>query len=1418
MNKRRACFSLVSAVLCALAMPAHAITKFEQDGILFIQVIGALPSADADNFPEDQGDVPSELSGMADDLDITANTFDVQNECFNSYQGPTTNFNLIVADEVWGSDASSYGDVDRVQIGARAASDFGFMRSAVIDVESATGDTDDDGNPIVETVSIPCADFEPQWNEYEEPGFGRLFILGNATLSIEAGLAGTEVRLEDGFELTFFPGSTLRVNGRPDEPVIFRGQQWPGIDIRSGVTADLTHCVFRQARGNGALRVGGFAQVTIDSCAFNSNEGQFGGAISAQPEARLVVENTTFDRNEAARGGAVFMAGPTLGFRPRFRNVTFSGNEALRGGAMYVEDEDPASDIQIDLQNVTFADNLSGRGGALSLTGGSMRVWNAVVVGNTGRREGGGIRVAGDADLTLFNPTIAFNEASQGAGINLTDPTTSVDIRNGILWGNNLRDEDGAGPQVANTAGGRIEFQRVAMQGGGDRGYDGTPPQASDIITVDPGFRRLPDEAGEGGGSRQADWQLASDSEVINLGDDGLFNHLADFDNQDRNGASRVFAGEKASIDLGAYEFPNNPPTLESTADFTLGSDENADPVRVTLCGNYSDADIHPDYPNTVQRPWLTRAPGQDAGSESNDPADAAFRGFGELQMYDAGEPGDTIQADTAIGDSSGRAFYAPANRSDNYQVIIECRVRDLLVDAQGDTSRTLSLFSDGLQRATISVSAANDVPSLLSLPEGEATVGRSYESEIRFSDPDSDHAAPDLDVRLVDAPAWLGVRRSDDDIAVLEGRPEAEGAYDILLEVVDPAGGVATSEFTLSVSSAEPLDPVDAGSDQRAEPGERIRLSAQGPDGLGLTYEWRIEDGSGTAVASQIGQVFGWTAEEGLFTATVTLMDAGVVLDEDSLTLTVENGLNGDVEDGEERTAPDSEQEAELDGMRDGGEPGNRNDWESRTEDEQAMALAELAATALDEQQQDAVISEADALLAASAADPPMDAALAGALATMYGDLADLELTPERRQAVLDGMAALRDQAEAGGVAGAGVHSGLVAGIGSLLNNDQLPPEERERLLAVLDDYAAGLDSAITDESRTLDTSVAVDAAGAYGNLAGANPEGERRDAVIDSLEALRSRAADDGAGGDELTAGLVRAGSGLLAAGGALSVEQRNRLLAGLTDDLATAAENDQTLDAITTNRALAALGNALAAGELADEQIDMVVSGLGNALTATDSPTAVRLVAAATVIADLIAEAGPQGLSPMQREAVNANARQIVVASIRAGEPLDVTGARYLKLASGISPGGSIDDVVVGQPGGPRLVVPGAALEELRSRNALAGSASMGFGLIATLSDDMSSYVVKIFATDANGMELMDARTEEAIRVTIPVTVETSKRPISTGGTAVSTLDVEDGERTVAFRTDEFATFTLAADIEPGDELSDPDKASCFLDSLF
>lgn len=1418
MNKRRAYSGLILVVLCSLAVPVHAITKFEQDGILFIQVIGALPTADDDDFPDDQGDVPPELSDQADDLDITANTFDVQNQCFNSYQGPTINFNLISANEVWGSNASAYGDVDRVQIGARSASDFGFIRSEVIEVEYDTGNTDSDGDPIIDTVDVPCEDFEAQWNEYEEPGFGRLFILDNTTLTVEAGQAGTEVRLEDGFELTFFSGSTLRVNGRADEPVVFRGEQWPGIDIQSGVTADLDQCVFRQARGNGALRVGGFAKVTINDCEFNGNEGQFGGAISGQAEARLTIEDTTFDGNEAVRGGAVYMAGPTLGFRPRLRNVTFVGNEALRGGGMYIEDDDTASDLQVDLQNVTFVDNLSGRGGGLSVTGGSTRIWNPVVVGNTGRREGGGIRVTGDAEVTLYNPTIAFNEASEGGGIGLTDGSAAVDVRNGIIWGNELRDDDGQGPQVGNLAGGRIEFQRVAMEGGADDGYAGPSPDISDFITGAPQFRSLPDEAGEGGGSAQADWRLASESTVINRGDDALFNNLSDFNNLDRDGASRIFPGEEPAIDPGAHEFPNNPPTLESTNDIKLTTDENADPVRVVLCGSYSDADIQPDYPNTVQEPWLTRAPGQGEDEEATDPENLVGRGFGELQAYDGGDAGDTIQANSAIGDSSGRAFYAPANRSDDYDVTIECRVRDRLIDAEGETDETLSMSSAEAQRATISVSAGNESPQLQSSPETNATVDRAYESEIRFSDPDTDHAARDLEVNLVNGPDWLGVRRTDDDIAVLEGRPGAEGEYDVEFEVVDPAGGAVTSDFRLEVSPEEPLDPVEAGSDQRAEPDERVRLAAEGPDQAGLTYEWRIEDDAGNEVASQPGQDFGWTAEAGLFTATVSLVDAGEVIDEDSLALTVESGLNGGVDDGEERTAPDSDQEADLDGMSDDGDPGNQQEWESQTENEKAEALADLATTALDEQQQDAVLNEADALLADAAADPPIDEGLADDLAATYGNLAELELTPERQQAVVDGMAALRDQAEADGVAGAGVRSGLVAGTGALLSDGELAPEQRERLLDSVDGDVAGLDGAIAGESGALDPSVAIDAADAYGNLAGAELEDEQRDSVIDSLETLRSRAAEDDAGGRELTAGLVRAASGLLATGDSLSVEQRDRLLAGVADDVANAAGNDQTLDAITTNRVLAALGNAVSAGELGGDQIDMVLAGLDNALAATDSPTAIRLVAAATVAGDLIAEVGPQGLSPEQRDAVDATAREIVVASIRDGEPLDVTGATYLKLASGIAAGGSTDDVVIGPEGGPRAVIPGTAIEELRSRNALAGSDSVGIGLIATLADDMSSYVVEIFATDGDGTELTEQRTEESIRLTIPVTVETSKRPISTGGTAASISSVDEGEQAVAFGTDEFATFTLATDIEPGDERSDSDKASCFLDSLF
>lgn len=1384
--------ALAVMLLCPFSW-AYAIDGDDRDGILYFEAKGFLPD------------------GENDDRDIWDNDKGVRSNCFDDWHGLADTF-ASINNATWGSD-----DIDRVEITALSASDYGF------DPNHEYHHSGDD---------VSCSEFESQWDEYSEPDAINLFVDG---LTVESGNAGTEVKIDGAVNFSLF--GDLTVEGNEDDPVVFTGTQWNGLDV-NGVTVDLDHCEFTQAAENGAIRVGSGGFLQVNDCVFSGNEGVSGGAIRASDGALVQITDSVFDGNEARHGGAIYFTGVSPSPLSYLDNVTFEGNEAFNwGGGMYLLDNNG-----LDLRNLTFIDNQAGYGGAVafgtSANSQTVRMWNPLIAGNSSRREGGGIHVGGSATVDLYNPTIAYNEGGNGGGLSVLDVFggAEVTISNGIIAGNALRSEDGVGRHLYRAVGGDLNLHHVLMEGGATDGIQGTTNASEDVFDGEAGFRGLPDEAGEGGGSAQADWRLLSSSDGVNRGDGDDFEEVSiSFGtiDVDGDGEDRIFGDEDPAIDLGAYEFPNNPPTLQATGDSELSLDETDEPVRLDICASYSDADIQPDFPNAERKPWLTRGPGDDEenlGGDAEEQAEDAEEtadsggqsGFGDVKAYDGGEAGDAVSSNNALDDPGGRAFYEPGNRSSGYEVTVQCRVRDELIDAEGEVDEDLSMFSEDSQTVTIEVAANNDVPEFQGSAETEGTVGRGYESEVTFSDPDADHASADLDVRIVDGPDWLSVRRSEDDEVIFEGEPDEEGEFDVEYEVVDPGGGTTVESTTITVETDEDLEPVTAGDDQSAEPGDQVRLSAEGPDEPGLLYEWRIEDDDGNEVASQQGQTYNWTAEEGAFTATVELVDGDEVVDDDSLGITVEAGFNGGVEEQEEREETSEEQEDQLDGMSEDGDADNQDDWDDQEDGDKAEALAELADADLTEEQQDAVLDEAEQVLEdATAGGEPVDEDLAEVLADTYGNLAGLELTGERQDAVIEGSAAVRDQAEEDGVAGAGVRSGLVRSAGGLLSQEDVTPERREAILEAADGDVAALDDAIADEDTPLDAEAAANAADSLGALSGGDLDEDRRATVRSSMEALRERAAEDGTGSDALTAGLVRGGAGLMASGDELSPEERNALLAGLNEDLATTVEEGGSLDSVTANRALGALGNASEAGEMGPEQVDQLLDGTANVVEATDDPPATQLTKAATVVGGLLTDREGRNLSDGQRAAVRELGEDLADAAMKGGEDINATGNEFFKVAATTISADTEGDALVGKEStqGPNIVLSEEARDELRQRNGIAEDGDLAFAIVATLRGPDASYVVEVFGVDsATGERLSDTSLEESVRMTIPVTDGDQRRPITVGGSPGLASNVDDEGQGVSFDTGEFATFTLTAEVDDSGERSDSDKASCFLDSVF
>ena len=1273
-------FTLAAALLAPAAVQAE-LYREEIDGILLIQAVGTLPE------PEDD-----------DDPDIRTDA-DIRASCFEDFPDElrlgTRNFE-ISGNEVWGTGDN---DVDRVEIGGRSASDFGFLPE----------ESYDDGD---------CSDVEDQWDEYDKPDDGQFFFFGD--LRVEPGTAGTDVRIDDGFRLTFFPGASITIRGTADEPVEFRGGQWTGIDL-NGAQADLEHCELRQTSGGNALRLRSNASAVVSNCLFENNEARSGGAIQLRDNASLDLRDSDFDNNEAAFGGALHAEGG--GVDLYLENVRFAGSDAQsRGGALYIDG------ATADLANISVLDGEAGRGGGVYLANsegaGAVRMWNPVIAGNTGRTSGGGLRLSDQADVTLFNPTIAYNQSTRGGGIQLGELPSQLEIRNAILDANEIRDaDDASGPQIQNDTPGNVSLQRVMMEGGLEEGYGGQLPTTDDVITGDVAFRDTPDGAGEGEGSDFADFRLASESDAINRGDGALFDG-ADFDDVDRDGNERIFGQQDPEIDLGAYEFPNNPPELLDTDEIELRVDEDDDPQSLQICSAFRDDDIPPDGFDARVVPWLTQAPGDDEELPETDQDDPGGGGdFGDILQDENGRPGDPISADSEIEDPDGRVFFDPANRSASYEVTVQCRVRNELIDLDEDeVDDERSILSRDSQIVRITVDASNDPPTIDGVADEDAEVGRQFETDYRVSDDDADHDPQDLEVNLVEGPEWAEISRAGDDEIRLEGRPPQPGEYELEIEVIDPAGGTAVERFTITVEEAEPLEEVDAGDDKSAEPGERVRLSAEGPDRAGLSFEWRILDRDDNEVASQPGADFTWTAEAGRYTALVELIDGDEVIADDSLSLTVAEGLSGSVDD-EPREPPDEEQEAELDGMSEDGDPDNVADWEARDDNEKAAALADTSATDLDGEQASAVADQVDDLLQSAAENPPIDPALA-------------------------------------------------------------------------DDLAA-----------------------AQGNLSGVDLDDDQRDQVAAGMEQLRAQARADEALSDAAAANLIRGGSGLLADDD-VPPEQRNRILAGLDDDLREAEEAGRVLDDPTTNRALAALENSVGPGEVDGAQIDQILGGVGRAVEANADPSDTQLTMGVRVVGEMLSEREGAGLTSEQRARVKEVGDDLARAAIRGDQPISVTGNRFLNVSARPIAADVTDPILVGNPSGrgPNALFTVAAQNELRQRNGLADDEALGVALVATRRGAEASYVVDVSATDGDAVPLSDTSVEAPVRLRIPMVGQARNEPRNVDGAPLTMSNVDTNDDGVRFDSSGVGRFTLVSGVDPDDERSDSDKASCFLDSLF
>jgi parallel beta-helix repeat protein len=705
-------------------------------------------------------------------------------------------------------------------------------------------------------------------------------IRSNVTLTIEP---GTIVEFQDGFGLQVSGG--LLAVGSPEKAITFKGKEWGGISFNNAsISSRLVYCNVEQVKGDfsGAISVINSSNVEVDHCTISANEAIFGGGIYLTNSNATITNNTITGNNDCQKGGGIYCinSNPTL-----VNNIITNNADCQKGGGIYLIDSNPT------LSGNTITTNSAQDGGGIYCINSNPTLVNNIIANNSGTVKGGAM-YCGNSNPILTNDTISGNLSPQGAGI-FCESSSSPTLRNSILFGNNVAGDDGAdtgeGEQVYLDDPGSEPIFQYCVVGGGVEAFNGQGAGDNyggayeNNIDSDPQFVTPSSEAGTGGGGV---WSLKAESPCINAGD----TDLAGIPSTDVEGNPRSY--NDVRVDIGAYEFQNNPPLLSPEESEAPPTDEDTS-ITITISDltNAYDEDGHELTYKIVALPT-----------------------YGMLYQFEDGNKGVEIsftdpETFAQVTDPDGRVFYEPANQSSDYTDIFSYKVRDEIGDEVADDL----LEMDSVDAATVSilVGADNELPGFTSSSVEEANAGSEYRYEITAEDDDVDHPGTALIITPVLIPDWLTLTDNGDGTATLVGTPTdgEAGDYNVSIGVTDEGGGYTEQSFTITVNSQETL-AVDAGPDISSEPGAVVFLKASGPEGDSVVYQWVVTDEQGNQIAEGAGIEFSWTPEEeGLYTAEATVSDdKGSVPGSDRVELIIAVGFI-DVDD-DHRSDPTTAQE----------------------------------------------------------------------------------------------------------------------------------------------------------------------------------------------------------------------------------------------------------------------------------------------------------------------------------------------------------------------------------------------------------------------------------------------------------------------------------------------------------------------------
>jgi hypothetical protein len=269
---------------------------------------------------------------------------------------------------------------------------------------------------------------------------------------------------------------------------------------------------------------------TLRNLIFSGNAAvNSGGGIANFNSSSPTLTNVTFSGNAAQSGGGMYNENSS----PTLTNVTFSGNAAsYAGGGMFNFSSNPT------LTNVAFIGNVAynGASGMFNLQNSSPTLTNVIFSGNNSNF--GAMENMFGCNSILTNVTFSGNIGNVRGMLNTSSNPTLTNV---IIWSSS------GTISIANTSSSpTVTYSNI------QDGYSGTGNINSDPLFVDADG---PDNIV---GTLDDNLRLQSGSPSINTGNNAA---VPTGVTTDLEGKPRI---QNGTVDMGAYEFDNTPPTVVS--------------------------------------------------------------------------------------------------------------------------------------------------------------------------------------------------------------------------------------------------------------------------------------------------------------------------------------------------------------------------------------------------------------------------------------------------------------------------------------------------------------------------------------------------------------------------------------------------------------------------------------------------------------------------------------------------------------------------------------------------------------------------------------------------------------------------------------------------------------------------------------